>query len=288
MKYYLRFLIVPLLLGSVTFVLWGVRYRDLGATFVLLETAFQRVPLDPEGITELLPRYLPLLLFQIFYGTMIYRHFCTASVYFFSRKTNRVKWFLPECAKLWFYAIAYSAVLLFSAIGTVAAIGGLTWDAGFWPLCIYYLLITSLFLFFTTLAVNVLSILFTGSTAFLIVEAACLLNLAVYSVLEPISRKAAGYEPPAYVTPDYVEPNFLKDWMWAIRPNFIANLNLSLHSHGIGVPEGLINAKNLDFGLNGSVVYFLVLSAVVLAAGCLIVAKHSFIESNKETGGVFS
>ena len=47
MKYYLRFLIVPLLLGSVTFVLWGARYRDLGATFVLLETAFQRVPLDP-------------------------------------------------------------------------------------------------------------------------------------------------------------------------------------------------------------------------------------------------
>ena len=126
MKYYLRFLIVPLLLGSVTFVLWGVRYRDLGATFVLLETAFQRVPLDPEGITELLPRYLPLLLFQIFYGTMIYRHFCTASVYFSSRKTNRVKWFLPECAKLWFYAIAYSAVLLFSAIGTVGMTTGVT------------------------------------------------------------------------------------------------------------------------------------------------------------------
>ena len=107
-------------------------------------------------------------------------------------------------------------------------------------------------------------------------------------MLDPVSKKAAGYVAPSYVTPDYVEPNFLKDWMWAIRPNYIANLNLSLHSHGIGVPEGLINAKNLDFGLNGSVVYFLVLSAVVLAAGCLIVAKHSFIESNKETGGVFS
>ena len=288
MKYYLRFLIVPLILGLVTFISWGANVPGLPATFVLLGTAFRDAELMPSGIPETLLSYLPLLLFQIFYGTMIYRHFCTASVYYFSRKTNRVKWFLPECAKLFLYAVAYTAVLLFSAVGIVAAFGSLQWNQGFWPLCIYYLATWSLFLFFTTLAVNVLSVLLTGSAAFLIVEAACFLNVLVYSVLDPLSRNAADYEPPAYMTPGYVEPNFLKDWMWAIRPNFIANLNLSLHSHGLGVPEGLINTKDLDFGLNGSVLYFFILSVVVLTAGCLIVAKHSFIESNKETGGVFS
>ena len=288
MKYYLRFLIVPLILGVVTFISWGANVPGLPATFVLLGTAFRDAELQPSGIPNTILSYLPLLLFQIFYGTMIYRHFCTASVYYFSRKTNRVKWFLPECGKLLLYAVIYTAVLLFSAVGIVAAFGSMQWNQGFWALCIYYLVIWSFFLFFTTLAVNVLSILLTGSAAFLIVEAACFLNVLVYSVLDPISRKAAGYEPPAFLRPGEEIPSFLGDFIWAIRPNFIANLNLSLHSHGIGVPEGLINAKNLDFGLNGSVVYFLVLSAVVLAAGCLIVAKHSFIESNKETGGVFS
>ena len=288
MKYYFRFLIVPLLLGTVSFLLYAARLPEVPATTVLLNTAFQNTHLMPDDIPEILTRFLPLLLFQIFYGTMIYRHFCTASIYYFSRKTKRVRWFLPECGILFLYALAYSAVLLFSGIGIVAAFGKLRWDPGFLPLMVYYLLIYSLFLFFTTLAINLLSILVTGSAAFIIVEAVNLICIAVYSVLDPVSKKAAGYVAPSYVTPDYVEPNFLRDWMWAIRPNFIANLNLSLHRDGLGVPEGLINLKDLDFGLNGSIVYFLVLSVIVIVAGCLIVTKHSFIESNKETGGVFS
>ena len=288
MKYYLRFLIVAFFIGAVTFLLYGSNMPAVPATLVILDGSFQQALLTPDSLPVLLMHFLPLLLFQIFYGTMIYRHFCTASVYYFSRKTNRVKWFLPECGMLLLYALAYTAVLLGSGFGIVAAFGKLQWNEGALPLMVYYLLIHTLFLFFTTLAINVLSILLTGNAAFLIVEAVCLVNVAVYSVLEPVSRNAAGYEAPAFVTPGYVEPNFLADWMWAIRPNFIANLNLSLHSKGIGVPEGLIDLKDLDFGLNGSILYFLVLSVVVIAAGCFIVVKHSFIESNKETGGVFS
>ena len=288
MKYYLRFLIVALFIGAVTFLLYGSNMPEVPATLVILDGSFQKARMWPDSLPELLVHYLPLLLFQIFYGTMIYRHFCTASVYYFSRKTNRVQWFLPECGMLLLYALAYTAVLLGSGFGIVAAFGKFQWNEGALPLLVYYLVLHALFLFFTTLAVNVLSILLTGNAAFLIVEAVCLVNVAIYSVLEPISRNAAGYEPPAFVTPGYVEPNFLSDWIWAIRPNFIANLNLALHNKGAGVPEGLINLKDLDFGLNGSVVYFLALSVLVLLAGCVIVAKHSFIESNKETGGVFS
>lgn len=288
MKYYLRFLIVPLILGAVNFVLYVSALPEISATQILLDTAFQNASMMPEALPELLKRYLPLLLFQIFYGTMIYRHFCTASVYYFSRKTKRVQWFLPECGMLFGYAVAYSAVLLFSGIGIIAAFGKLRWDPGFVPLLVYYLVTYSLFLFFTTLAINVLSILLTGNASFLIVEGACVLNIAVYSILYPISMEAAGYEAPPVARPGYEPPNFLKDWMWAIRPNLIANLNLSLHSEGIRVPEELINKWDLDFGLNGSVLYFFLLSVLVVAAGCLVVSKHSFIEANRETGGVFS
>ena len=193
MKYYFRFLIVPLLLGAVSFLLYAARLPEVPATTVLLNTAFQNTHLMPDDIPEILTRFLPLLLFQIFYGTMIYRHFCTASIYYFSRKTKRVRWFLPECGILFLYALAYSAVLLFSGIGIVAAFGKLRWDPGFLPLMVYYLLIYSLFLFFTTLAINILSILVTGSAAFIIVEAVNLICIAVYSVLDPVSKKAAGY-----------------------------------------------------------------------------------------------
>ena len=285
MKYYLRFLIVPLILGAVNFVLYVSALPEISTTQILLDTAFQKASMMPNALPELLKRYLPLLLFQIFYGTMIYRHFCTASVYYFSRKTKRVQWFLPECGMLFGYAVAYSAVLLFSGIGIIAAFGKLRWDPGFVPLLIYYLVTCSLFLFFTTLAINVLSILLTGNASFLIVEGACVLNIAVYSILYPISMEAAGYEAPPVERPGYEPPNFLKDWMWAIRPNLIANLNLSLHDKGIAIPTGIINTQGLEFGLNGSVFYFLILSIMVTLGGCLVIRKHSFIQANQETGG---
>ena len=96
MKYYFRFLIVPLLLGTVSFLLYAARLPEVPATTVLLNTAFQNTHLMPDDIPEILTRFLPLLLFQIFYGTMIYRHFCTASIYYFSRKTKRVPWRIPR------------------------------------------------------------------------------------------------------------------------------------------------------------------------------------------------
>ena len=287
MKRYFRFLLFPFALGVINHLLSASRAEGMiPASHIILADTFQQASLDLSDLPEILIRFLPLLLFQILYGTMIYRHFCTASVYFFSRKTNRIQWFLPECGKLFLHAVLYSAVLVLSGLGTVAVFGKLKWDEGALPLLAYFLIIYSLFLFFTTLAVNVLSILMTGSGAFIVVEVICLVNIAVYAVLDPLSRKLAKYEPPAYFVPGQEVPNFLQDWMWAIRPDFIANLNLSLHSKGIGVPEGLINIQKLSFSLNWSVLYFLALSLIVIVSGCLVVQKHSFIQANQETGGI--
>ena len=288
MRYYFRFLLIPLAFGAVAFLPMATRDETLSASEILLVLSFQNALLFPDAIPESLLRYLPFLLFQIVFGTMIYRRFCTASVYFFSRKTMRVKWFLPECGKLFLYALLYVFILVGASAGIVAVFGHLQFDSAFLPLFVYYLLIYALFLLFTTLGVNVLSILFTGSTAFLIVEGICLLNIAVYSILEPVSRKAAGYETPAFVRPGEVEPNFLSDWIWVIRPNFIANLNLYIHNKGFGVSQELIDRYGLDFNLNWSVLYFFILSVGVAIFGCLVIQKHSFIEANQETGGTMS
>ena len=39
---------------------------------------------------------LPFFLYQFYGGVQLYRQFCVASVYVFSRTTNRVKWYFKE------------------------------------------------------------------------------------------------------------------------------------------------------------------------------------------------
>ena len=59
-------------------------------------------PLEP-NMSELLSftlRLLPFLVFQALAGISFYRHYCTASVYIFSRMPNRLKWYRKECALL--------------------------------------------------------------------------------------------------------------------------------------------------------------------------------------------
>ena len=142
MKRYFRFLLFPFALGVINHLLSASRAEGvIPASHIILADTFQQASLDLSDLPEILIRFLPLLLFQILYGTMIYRHFCTASVYFFSRKTNRIQWFLPECGKLFLHAMLYSAVLVLSGLGTVAVFGKLNWDEGALPLLAYFLII---------------------------------------------------------------------------------------------------------------------------------------------------
>ena len=38
-------------------------------------------------------------MFELYIGVYLYRHFCTASVYVFSRTIHRTRWYIKECLK---------------------------------------------------------------------------------------------------------------------------------------------------------------------------------------------
>ncbi|MCD8118835.1 MAG: hypothetical protein LUE29_05035 [Lachnospiraceae bacterium] len=72
---------------------------------------------------------VPIFCFELIFGISLYQHYCTCSVYYFSRQNNRSKWYLMESAKLFGYTAEYMALYVFlSALTAVVAAGGMFAD----------------------------------------------------------------------------------------------------------------------------------------------------------------
>ena len=99
---------------------------------------------------------LPFFLYQFYGGIQLYRQFCVASVYIFSRTTNRVKWYFTEL----------------------------------WGMCLLgiHMLLFSLWTFAMALGVNLLALIWGSSAGFLVVfaiQAGMLAALCTGAKLEP-------------------------------------------------------------------------------------------------------
>ncbi|MBM6897226.1 hypothetical protein H9X86_07560 [Pseudoflavonifractor capillosus] len=132
-------------------------------------------------------RLLPFLLFEALAGTSFYRHYCTASVYIFSRMPNRLRWYAKECALLALETLLYQALVLAAAIGVSAVRWTVTDVAHGLPVLLCHLLIWSLWTFAFTLEVNLLAIFVGSSTAFAAlaaVQMVCISALIVLNRLE--------------------------------------------------------------------------------------------------------
>jgi hypothetical protein len=111
-------------------------------------------------------RLLPYNVFQILVGITIYRHFCTASVYVFTRFTQKVRWYFRQILAVVATSILYLLVLVATAIALTLIRYDVAFDMIGMSLMLYHVAIHSLWLFSMTLLVNLLSILWGSEFAF--------------------------------------------------------------------------------------------------------------------------
>lgn len=150
-------------------------------------------PLEP-NMSELLSftlRLLPFLVFQALAGISFYRHYCTASVYIFSRMPNRLKWYRKECALLALHTLLYQALILAVAI----AMATMRWDItdvphGI-PILLIHLTLWSLWTFAFTLGVNLLAIYIGSSAAFAALSAVQMVCISALIVLNRLEDNLA-------------------------------------------------------------------------------------------------
>lgn len=237
---------------------------------IILMNNFLKVSFILVSIIDMSIKLLPFILFQILFGTYIYQHYCTASVYFFSRFQNRVQWFLKECLVLYGLALVYPIVIILSATAFISMVNGVTFDKTSFILLLYYGLLHSLWLFLTALLMNILAIKLDSSNGFIVVasiQLICVATLMLWDKVWPL------------VDHSNVEMHAL-----FLKFNPISHLILSWHSSPLAAISEQMNTLNIDFSLNTSVIIYLFISLVVVFVGCIIVKTQELISLNREGG----
>lgn len=244
--------------------------NDMITTLKLSEIAqypaFLSADCRPEFLINITHWFMPLLVFQMIYGVYIYRHFCSASIYFFSRNINRKKWFLKESVKLYFCSLLYLLCMIATGILVKSFVYELVWDMEGIIIIIYYLAIHSFYLFAATLAINILSIKFNSSIGFVSVMSVNIFGISLYSILGNLISEELLYT----------------QYAWLFKVNPFAHLVFRVHSSKVESVDRIINKVNIDFDLNYSFLLFFVIAIALVVIGCIMCEKHEFIVLNKE------
>lgn len=287
---------IPLLTVFVPLVL-STESISFGA--VICGVAFGEVSISRIAMMQFIYAWLPLFFFQVIYGTVIYEHYTSASVYYFTRCKSRLRWYGKETAGLFGVSFFY-AFLILGYIGAAGLISGKMFfdSASFW-MAFYFLFIYGLWLFVMTLLINVLAILVGSMGSFLLVggfQTVCIalygileqwLNVSIlanmlrlkeqgeleelsemermYGTLEQLKLEAA---PKILVLKSIPFSNLVLKWHTSASPR----LDILMHDLGI----------EYSYDLNLSAAILTGLSVLAFFAGYWIVSRAEFMENERE------
>lgn len=208
------------------------------------------------SLTDLLTfslRLVPTFVFEALAGVTLYRHWCTASVYVFSRIPGRRGWYLSQVSGLLLTAALYQVLLLAAALCTAL----LRWEVLFDLRGALYLGfhfgIYTLWTAGAALLVNLIAIFTGSSAAFTGLTAAQLVLISLFALLrEPV------YE--------------------LLRLNPMSCLVLGWQGSRL---LGDVAAMRIE----NSLIISAILALAALVAGVVIVQRHDLIVSDMESGG---
>ena len=276
MKVYGKYLLIALAGGIFNCLILVLNSKEsYPSSYVVLSFGLSALELYSGSIGSFFSWYFPFLLFQVLWGTYLYRHFCSASVYYFSRCGNRVRWFLKEAGKLYSFTVLYLSILLGSGLLVMQVTGKLYWDAVTLPLLLYYFELESAWLFRLTLLVNVLAIKLSSSGGFILVGGFQLLCVGAFAMWH-----GGGKDMDATV-----EQAAFMEQAQRMRFNPISHIILGWHSSKNSVLDSYVHQLGITFDFSWSVLLLLLLAVISLLVGCFIVKRQEFIIINRETGG---
>ena len=211
---------------------------------------------------------LPFFLYQFYGGIQLYRQFCVASVYVFSRTTNRVKWYFSEVWGLCKGLVVLQVFLQTTTLLVAALRWNVVWTGEGWILLGVHVLLFTLWTFAMAIGVNLLALVWGSSTGFLVV-------FALQSAMLAALCMGQGVEPPSP----------LLDWLMLLDP--VTRLVLGWQSGGIFGLEGVLPAAyGHVLNLSGSLLLVAMMTAAVVVLGLVVIQKKDILVSNLETGGV--
>lgn len=268
MKNYIKCASIALIWGILQSMSYLKEEGSVRLSDIILQSSISSSSIVPAYLIEETLKMMPFFMFQILFGTLIYQHFCTASVYYFSRCTAKIPWFLKETRKILFLAITYNILVLAVTVGAALIFCPIQMDEVGIILAVYLILIQSLWLFFTSIAMNLLAIKFGSQNGFMIVmiiQVALITLLLLWQNILPVEDSA-----------QVVRNGFLLKW------NLISHLFLNWHSSQYPEVNRLIHNFDFSFDLNLSVLVLFCACAVMVCIGCFVIRRYDLIVLDAE------
>lgn len=237
---------------------------DMQFCQVVITYSFQYYKFNYTDIVYITTRMLPYFLFLFLYGTYIYKHFCTAGVYVFSRCDNRLKWIAKEIAELFGFCVLFTVLIPLFGLALACVTNHVSFDRSDLYIYFYYVAIYSLWLFFITLLANMLAIRFGGMKGFGAVVIGICICIALLSLWD--DNKALSLA----TTKDIAE---IVKHARLLKLNPISHLFITWHSSPDEMVNQYINILEIDYNL--------MLSVVTMAAASVVTAVVSMIYIKK-------
>lgn len=209
----------------------------------------------------------PGFIVEAYAGIMLYQHFCTASVYVFSRYPHRVKWYLGEAGRLAGAVCIFHMLLLAVTMLTAAVRYELQADSAGVILLAYHFAIHALWTYAMTLLVNLLAVYFGSSTAYALVISAQMVCIVLLHLMDLLVKHLDG------------RLTYENAVIW----NPIAHLVLGWHDRHVENINPACAPYDIWMDLNGSLITFFLLGVVLTAAGAFIIKRHDLLVSDLET-----
>lgn len=229
-----------------------------------------RFPLNAsmDGLLDFFLRLIPCFAFQAAVGIWIYRNYCTASVYVFSRLPGRLGWYGACVGRIAGAAAGYEALFLLAAAATAALRFEIYWDPLGWRLLAWHFVLYVLWLYAATLLVNLAAIRKGSSAAYAAVVGGQLLLTALFYPLREDPGNAALTAARAAVLRWNPAVCLVLGWQTGTWP-----WTLDLESPYPGL------------SLETSVLILFALALAVTLLGAAVVKRHDLLIADLETGG---
>ena len=239
---------------------------------VILRFSMSEFSLFSDDVMVVFQWAFPLILFQTMFGLSIYRHFCDASIYCFSRRNNRISWFFKELLSMSVNALIFLISELAGGLLLTLLNHKIIFNKASWFLLLYYLAIYFMWLIFTSLLINLISIKSTSTVGFTSVVGVELAYIVLFFFIKH-----------QMVDLDKTGKKIIAAKQYLFRINPFAHLNLSWHTSKNQLINKYISAyKGINFDLNFTLITFFILCVITIIAGCIIVKNVEFINSSRE------
>lgn len=270
MKYYLKLYIVAILFAILTTLTYG-RGVNSGSRLIYM-WGYGSSVMQLSAVANFIAIYFSVIFFHIFWGNYIYKQFCTGAIYYFSRCRNIKTWYIKKCLKLYIHTFGYLLTIIVVSVFTAFISNPeFVLDSTFVTMLMVYIIIQSLFVFSTTLGINIVSIKIASSNGFIYVESLVLFLVATFFVL--------GNQ-------FFSDGIITKDKMQILKMNPISYIIFCVHSSKIKGINEIVNYYDIQFDLSQSILFYFILGGIILFLGVYVVTKHDFISENIENGGI--